>query len=110
MKIIPLAFTLALAAAPALHAEDAKTYVGVVTDTMCATDHAPMKVAPEARCVRDCVGDGKTQKYALAVGKQVYTLSDQETPARFAGQKVKVTGILYTKTNVLKVTRIEAAR
>jgi len=91
-------------------AEDAKTYVGVITDTMCAADHTPMKVAPDAKCVTDCVGDGKTFQYALLNGKTVYRLSDQETPARFAGQTVKVTGILYSKTNILKVQRIEQTK
>lgn len=92
-----------------VHAQDAKTYVGVITDTMCAADHTPMNVTPDARCVRECVRDGQTFQYALLNGKAVYKLSDQETPAKFAGQTVRVTGILYTKTNILKVQRIERA-
>ena len=83
--------------------------VGVITDTMCAGDHTAMKITPDAKCVKDCVRDGKTFQYALVEGTNVYKLSDQETPARFAGQKVKVTGVLYAKTRVLKVDRIENA-
>jgi hypothetical protein len=86
-----------------------ETHVGVITDTMCAADHAQMKNPPEHKCVRECVGDGKTYKYALRKGKQVYLLSDQETPATFAARKVKVTGRLYPKTGVIKVDRIEPA-
>jgi len=93
-----------------MHAQGSKTYVGVITDTMCADDHASMKVTPDSKCVQDCVGDGTTYKYALADGKNVYALSDQETPAKFAGKRVKVTGTLYTKTNILKVDRIESAK
>ena len=91
-------------------AAGSKTYVGVITDTMCTADHKPMKVSPDARCVSDCVRDGKTFQYALLDGTKVYKLSDQETPARFAGRKVKVTGVLYAKTNILKVERIEASK
>ena len=36
-------------------------------------------------------------------------LSDQETPAKFGGQKVKVTGLLYTKTRIVTVQRIDNA-
>ena len=90
-------------------AQDARTYVGVITDTMCTNDHGPMMVAPDSKCVKDCVGDAKTYKYALSDGKHTYILSDQETPAGFAGKRVKVTAALYTKTNILKVERIEFA-
>ena len=90
-------------------AEGPKTYVGVITDTMCTADHTAMKVTPDAKCVKQCVGDAKTVHYALLDGTKLYKLSDQETPARFAGQKVKVTGVLYTKASILKVERIDEA-
>ncbi len=85
-----------------------ETHVGVITDTMCGANHAPMKVSPDSKCVLECVKHGS--KYALLEGAKVYTLSDQETPAKFAGQKVKITGQLYPKTGVLKVETIEAAQ
>jgi hypothetical protein len=49
----------------------------------------------------------KRWKYALHDGKKMYVLSDQQTPEKFAAQKVKVTGTLYTKTNIIKVDKIE---
>ena len=108
MKLVG-AFALVLAlTGPHLDAQAAKAYVGIITDTMCTNDHAPMKVTPDSKCVKDCVGDAKTYKYALADGKNMYILSDQETPAKFAGKRVKVTGTLYTKTNILKVERIDS--
>lgn len=85
-----------------------ETPVGVITDTMCGANHAPMKASPDSRCVLECVKHGS--KYALLEGKNLYTLSDRETPAKFAGQRVKVTGQLYPKTGVLKVETIEAAQ
>jgi hypothetical protein len=107
---ITAVFTLAVTLiAPVAFGESPRTYVGVITDTMCTTDHKPMNVSPDSKCVRDCVGDAKTYKYALAVGKSLYLLSDQQTPAQLAGRRVKVTGVLYTKTNILKVEQIERA-
>jgi uncharacterized protein DUF5818 len=109
MKLIRFVVLIAVVTAPATFADNSKTYVGVITDTMCATNHKPMNVSPDAKCVKECVRDGTTYKYALADGKSVYTLSDQETPAQFAGKRVKVTGVLYTKTNILKVDAIALA-
>jgi hypothetical protein len=102
-----VAAALLTAAAPR---QESKTYTGVVTETMCGRDHQAMKIAPDAKCVRDCVGDGKTYKYALLAGNKLYTLSDQETPAKFAAQQVEVKGVLYAKTNILKVESIKAVR
>ena len=105
--LILLAAVLLSAASPA---PETQTFTGIVTDTMCMREHESMQIAPLAKCVRDCVGDGKTYKYALMTKDAVYTLSDQETPARFAGEKVVVTGVLYTKTNIIKVETISRAK
>ena len=99
--------TLLVALSTPVAAAPTATHVGTVTDSMCNTDHQAMKVSPDSKCVRDCVGDTSTFKYALSVGTRTYLLSDQETPATFAGRKVRVTGILYRKTNILKVERID---
>lgn len=94
----------------ALAAPGQQTFTGTITDTMCQGSHKAMNIAPDAKCVRDCVGMGKQWKYALLVEKnKVYTLSDQQTPAKFAAQKVRITGTLE-KTGIIKVDRIEAMR
>ena len=108
--IIAIALTVIIGAGSPLPAQESRTYVGVITDTMCASNHKPMNISPEPKCVRDCVRDGKTYKYALLNRGKLYPLSDQETPARFAGARVKVSGVLYTKTNIIKVSAIEMAR
>ncbi len=92
----------------AVAADGAQTFTGVVTDLMCGKDHAPMKVSPESKCVSECVKTGS--KYALYDGKNLFILSDQESPAKFAAQKVKVTGVLNAKTKVIKVQSIQPAR
>ena len=109
MKLIPFAI---LAAALAFGAESPRTFTGIITDTMCAADHSHMGVAPNDKCVRECVKSGNGQyKYALLdANKKVYVLSDQQTPEKFAARKVKIMGTLYEKTGILKVDRIELAQ
>jgi len=89
-------------------ANQKQTFTGVITDSMCGADHSAMGVKPDAKCVRECVKNGS--KYALVVGGKVYTLSDQQTPDKFAAQKVKVTGTLDPKTDVIAVDKVEVAR
>jgi hypothetical protein len=43
-------------------------------------------------------------------GKDIYMLSDQQTPEKFAGQKVRVTGTLDTKTKKIQVESMTAAK
>ncbi len=102
--------TLFLSAALFASAEPT-TFTGVITDSMCANNHAHMNISPDEKCVRDCVksGNGK-YKYVLHDGKKMYVLSDQQTPEKFAAKKVKVTGTLFEKTGIIKVDKIEAAK
>jgi hypothetical protein len=102
---------VAFFAAAALAAGAAKTYTGVITDTMCGKNHAAMGVKPDDKCVRECVkSSGGKVKYALLSDGKMMVLSDQQTPEKFAAKKVKVTGELFEKTGILKVDRIEEAR
>ncbi len=82
------------------------TFTGMITDEMCGNDHKMMNVTPDSKCVTDCVKAGS--KYALLVGTKVYKLSDQTAPAKFPGQKVKVTGTL--KDDTITVKSVEAAK
>jgi hypothetical protein len=100
--------TLMIGAGLMLGAAAKQTFTGVITDTMCGADHKHMGVSPDSKCVRDCVKGGS--KYALLVGTDVYTLSDQQTPDKYAGEKVKVTGELNTKTKIIAVEKIEPAK
>jgi hypothetical protein len=101
---------LVLAAVAASAAEEAQTFTGIITDTMCGAKHA-MGISPDEKCVRECVRmDPKKWKYALLVGSDVYVLSDQQTPEKFAARKVKVTGALFEKTKILRADKIEAVR
>jgi hypothetical protein len=43
-------------------------------------------------------------------GKDIYTLSDQQAPEEFAGQKVTVVGTLDSKTKTIQVNSMAAAK
>lgn len=103
---------LSLLLVAALSAAQAKqTFTGVVTDSMCARDgHAGMRMGPtDAECTRLCVMVHDAA-YVLYDGKDVYTLSDQQTPEKFAAQKVRVIGTLDAKTKTIQVDSMTAAK
>jgi 3-methyladenine DNA glycosylase AlkD len=102
---LSILFAAALAAA-----DKPQTFTGVITDTMCKLDHKHMNMGPDAECVRGCVKSSQEYKYALHNGRKMYVLSDQQTPEKFAAQRVKITGTLYPKTGIIKVEKIEAAK
>ena len=95
------------AAATLLAGGTTQTFTGTITDSMCVADHAMMHVTPDAKCVRECAKAGSGVKYVLYDGKNVYKLSDQQTPEQFAARKVKVTGTLFPKTGIIQVDKIE---
>jgi hypothetical protein len=95
--ILTLAGSLFAAAEP-------QTFTGVITDTTCGRSHAMMKGHSDEACVRMCVkGSGE---FALFDGADVLRLSDQKLPAKFAGQRVKVTGVYDQKAKRIKVVSI----
>lgn len=104
--ILNLLAVAALRAAP-----DKQTFTGTITDDMCPkADHSQMRMGPtDAECTRACV-DVHGAAYVLYDGKDVYALKDQRTPEKFAGQKVRVTGTLDTKTKTIQVDSITAAK
>jgi hypothetical protein len=67
-----------------------KTMTGVVSDSMCGVNHMARNIDP-ADCLRMCVKKGT--KYALVVGKDVYTLEGHEAELdKYAAQKVSLKG------------------
>jgi hypothetical protein len=105
----PLIFSVlmfaALTAAP-----DQQKFTGVITDSMCADgDHSRMRMGPgDAECTLACHEEHEAQ-FVLYDGKEIYTLSDQKTPEKFAGKKVTIFGILDSKTKTIHVESISSA-
>jgi Protein of unknown function (DUF5818) len=85
------------------------TFVGAISDSMCATSHESMKMGPtDGECTDACIEEhGAT--YVLVNGEHVYRLSDQVAPRKFAGQKVKVAGTLDAATSTITVSSITGA-
>jgi len=92
-------------------AQGKRTFTGTITDSMCATaDHSGMRMGPtDAECTIACVQAHGAQ-YVLYDGKNVFTLSDQQSPEKFAGRKVTVTGTLDASRMVIQVNSIILAK
>ena len=108
--IVSLFVTAALAPTQS-QAQGKRKFTGVITDSMCNTaDHSRMRMGPtDAECTIACVlAHGAT--YVLYDGKEVYTLSDQKAPEKFAGKKVSVTGTLDAKAKTIQVISMTAAK
>jgi hypothetical protein len=88
-----------------------RKFTGIITDSMCETgDHSRMKMGPtDGECTVACV-NAHGALYVLYDGKEVYTLSDQQTPEKFAGKKVTVTGTLDAKAKKIQVESMAAAK
>jgi len=86
-------------------------FTGIITDSMCGlADHSQMRMGPtDGECTIACVKEHGAL-YVVYDGKQVYTLSDQQTPEKFAGKKVTVTGTLDAKTRTIQVDSITTAK
>jgi len=87
-----------------------RTFAGTITDGMCAAaDHSQMRMGPnDAECTIGCV-DAHGALFVLYDGKDVYTLSDQKAPEKFAGKKVSVTGTLNASARTIQVDSIALA-
>lgn len=95
------------------------TLVGAIADSQCAFnvhsagrshDWMIKKNVPGATddksCTQHCVKD-MGGNYVLVVKDDVYRLDDQTYAERYAGMKVKVTGILDEKKTTLHILSIE---
>src|SRR5216684_8974683 len=99
-----------------------KSFSGEIMDSQCAKnsshemmlkkegmgDKDPNDPMVKKMCTQNCVKMGG--KYVLynAAKKTVYEFDDQQKPAEFAGQKVKVTGTYDKTTKTIHVATIQA--
>ena len=104
------AFVSLLLVAALSPAQSRQTFKGVNSDDMCANEgHAGMRMGPtDAECAKLCVMLHDA-RYVLVDGKDVYALSDQREPEKFAAQKVKVVGTLDAGSKTIQVESISAA-
>ena len=107
-KILALAL---LAATTLSGAEEKQTFMGTITDDMCAMiGHERMRMGPtDAECVKACILSHDAH-YVLLAGSEIYELSDQQTPEKFAAQRVRIVGTLDARTRTIGVESIAPAR
>jgi hypothetical protein len=97
-------------------AQKESTFSGEVTDRYCAkaNSHEMMMKrhnSPTTKdCIPACVKAGGAYVLVDAARKTIYELDDQQKPARFAEQKVKITGTYDKKTQTIHVTDIQASK
>lgn len=110
MKLLLIVSVLALGSLSAAQGQS-RSFVGTITDDMCAKDgHETMRMGPnDAECTKACIM-AHGAEYVLADGTNVYSLSDQKTPEKFAGQRVRITGSLDAKTGTIQVQSMVAAK
>src|SRR5256886_17554829 len=90
---------------PAEASSAPKTLTGTVSDAMCGAHHME-KDKSAAECTRECVKKGT--KYALVVGKKVYTLEGHEAELeKVAGMRATVKGQVSGET--VAVQSVESA-
>jgi hypothetical protein len=123
MKVRPFSFlTLALfslaALGPRTRAADDKVFEGEIADSQCATNvHSLTRSHKEmidmgsagktaADCANYCV-KSRGGRYVLQTKHEVYKLDTPELAEKNAGLKVKVTGTLDPKTNIIQVRSID---
>ena len=100
-----------LAVASLSGAQSTQTFTGTITDSECAlAGHAQMRMGPtDPECVVACIRSHGAS-YVLHDGKDLYVLSDQKTPEKFAARKVRVTGTLDARTKTITVDSITPAQ
>ena len=105
-------FLIGMLAVAGLAAGQSKaTFTGVITDSQCADAyHGRMRMGDtDAECAKAC-NEEHSASWVLYSGTVAYELTDQKTPAAFAGKKVTVTGTLDAKTRTIQVESIAAAK
>jgi len=112
IKVLMRSLLFSMLVVAALSAEPGKqTFRGVITDSMCAqANHSQMQMGPtDAECTKACILEhGAT--YVLYDGHAAYDLSDQQSPEKFAGKRVTISGTLNPKTHTIQVNSIAAAK
>ena len=106
--LLPLLFAGAALSAGA----GKQVFIGTITDILCAdkAGHSQMRMGDtDAECTIACIG-AHGAAYVLYDGKNVYTLSDQRAPEKFAGQRVRITGTLDAKTKMIHADSIITAK
>ena len=116
-QVFGLILTLASAISPA-RAQEAKVFHGEVSDSQCALNvHSLTRSHQEMLKSKSMGGTSNTcavyciehlgGSLVLSAGKEVYRLDRPDLVHGFEGQRVKITGTLDSKVNLIHVMKIE---
>src|SRR5260370_33849820 len=108
---------------PGFAAAKDQTFSGEIMDSQCAKnawhammlkkegmgDKDPNDAMTKKMCTQNCVKMGGKYVLYSAAKKTVYELDDQQKPADFAGQNVRVAGSYDKASKTIHVTSIQAA-
>jgi hypothetical protein len=83
--------------------------VTVLGDAQAGAANMSATTMTKKMCTENCVKMGGKYVLYSAAKKTVYELDDQQKPAEFAGQNVKVAGSYDKTTKTIHVTSIQAA-
>ena len=109
-------FALLVLLGATLAAQKESTFTGEISDRYCvkANSHEMMMKrhnSPTTKdCIPACVKAGGAYVLYDAATKTMHELDDQQKPARFAEQKVKITGTYDKATQKIHVTDIQASK
>jgi hypothetical protein len=108
---LALALSTVLAAWPSPAGAD--MFVGWITDAECGADHAPMIAKggmgkDDRECTLKCVAKGAPYGFVDSETRTFYQLDDQDAPAAFAAERVRIEG--RREGDTIFVTKIEAAK
>ncbi len=117
-RILKLCAATILAAAGAAHGQEAKVFRGEVSDSQCALNvHSLTRSHQEMLKSKSMGGTANTCAVycvehmggylVLSAGKDVFRLDRADLVHGFEGQRVKITGTLDTKLNLIHVLKID---
>jgi hypothetical protein len=118
IKICCIAGVLAMVAVASAGSDDSWMYRGEIADSQCALNVHSLTRSHQEMLKSKAMGGTSLScilyctKYlggdlVLTSKKHVYHLDRQDLAEKFMGQKVKISGTLDTKTNIIHVDKME---
>jgi hypothetical protein len=105
--LLMLAGGLSAQKAPSFSVRNNETFIGQITDSICAEGHHSSVTKSEKNCILTCVKfDGAQFVLYNTETKRIYKLNDQLQPEAFAGQEVTVIGRYDKNINAIQVISI----
>jgi hypothetical protein len=96
---------LALATLPAMAADMSAAKVsGYISDSMCGAKHNGS--APDAACVKKCIGGGGKPVFVDDANKSVYTIDDPDSVKGHEGHHVSVVAKMDDSAKTIHITKL----